>query len=341
VTAHLLWLQLPFLYLPMLIIGLAIYGADFEHPSGRIYIWTPFVLAVLHFVLRTWGRVFARREVAAPLLLVCAALIAFAYRPLHMDWWDERSTLQALRILAIGACSVFASHVGALRVQLEGGPRSTHAASAFGVLALFAVAGMLYPLLPLLTLAPLLATGAATASTLCEDHRSFRPVARFGGWHRFALLLVAIEFSLPLWDFQTDPRWALFFGLGLVGAGVGVFWARRSPLSAVALPAFAICMVAVSALDSTWVVCPTRAVVIGAAAGWLCYPLLDAPPKGDRAAQLSWCTPLWIFGLSLGFVLSANRAFLGLRLILWLPLLFPLIALIRGSAERPGRRSAA
>jgi len=341
VISHLLWLQLPFLYLPMLIIGLAIYGADFEHPSGRVYLWTPLVLAVLHVVLRAWGRVLARRELATPILIVGAALIAFAYRPLHMHWWDERSTMQALRILAIGVCSVLASHIGALRVQVEGGPRAARAACAFIALALLALSGMLYPLLPLLTLAPLLAAGAASTPVTCDEQRSFRPVARFGGWHRFAVMLVAIEFSLPLWDFQTDPRWALFFGLGLLGAGIGVFWARRAPLSAVALPALAICFAFVSALDSSWVVYPGRAVILGTAAGWLCFPLLDAPAQEGHPARLSWCTPLWVLGLLLGFVLSANRAFLGLRLILWLPLLIPLVALLRGSIDHSGRRSAA
>jgi len=340
-SAHLLWLQLPFLYIPMLMIGLAIYGADFEHRSGQIYQWTPLVLVLLHYFLRSFGRSLARPRIAGPVLIVCTLVVAFAYRPLHMDWWDERSTLQAVRILAIGVCSVLASHIGALRVQVEGGPRAARATGAFIALALFAVSGMLYPLLPLLTLAPLMAAGAAATPETCDEPRSFRPVARFGGWHRFALMLVAIEFSLPLWDFQTDPRWALFFGLGLLGAGIGVFWARRAPLSAVALPVLAFCMAFVSALDSGWVVCPGRAVILGTAAGWLCFPLLDAPAQEGRPARLSWCTPLWVLGLLLGFVLSANRAFLGLRLILWLPLLIPLVGLLRGSIDRPGRRSAA
>jgi hypothetical protein len=290
--------------------------------------------------LRTSGRALARRAVAAPLLIACAAAVGFAYRPLHMGWWDERSTSQAVRMLVIGICSLLAAHVGSRRVDESGGPRATHAAGAFCGLALFALSGMLYPLFALLALAPLMATGAASAPTNCSETRCFRPVARFGGWQRFAVLLIALEISLPLWDFQTDSRWALHFALGMLGAGSGVFVARRFPLVAVTLPLFALLCAAWSAFDSSFVIHPLRTLVIGTAAGWVLYPVLDAPARSSGGARLAWCTPLWMIGLLLGFVLSANRSFMALRLILWLPLLVPLIASFGGSLDRPRRRSA-
>lgn len=332
--SHLLWLQLPFLYLPLLVVGLAIYGADFEHPSGRIYLWTPVVLAVLHFVLRHFGRALARRDIAATLLIACAVAVAIAYRPLHMHWWDERSTSQAVRVLVIGVCSVLASQVGARRVNLAGGPRSGPAAGAFAALALLATAGMLYPLFALFALAPLMATGAAVDAQQVDGLRTSAPAARFRGWRRYAVLLFALELSLPLFDFQTDPRWALFFGLGLLGTALGVVLSGRRPFIAILLPVFAAASVAASALDSELIVSPSRAVLVGSAVGWLLHPLFEAPARDGEPARLSWCTPLWMLGLLLGFVLSANRAFLELRLLLWIPLLVPLIGIFREAPSR-------
>lgn len=338
--SHLLWLQLPFLYLPLLVVGLAIYGADFEHPSGRIYLWTPVVLALLHWILRLFGRALARRAVAATLLIACAVVVAIAYRPLHMAWWDERSTAQAVRVLAIGVCSALASQIGAYRVNRSGGPRSSHAAASFAGLALLATAGMLYPMFALLALAPLMATGAAVDSEESPADSSSGRAMRFGGWQRYALLLFAIEASLPLWDFQTDPRWALFLGLGLLGAALGSGLSRRYPFAAIMLPVLGTTCVIAAVIDSDLVVSPTRAVCVGAAVGWLLSPLFDAPTRLDEPARLSWCTPLWMLGFLLGFVLSANRAFMGFRLILWLPLLVPFVGIFGDAPSRYSSPSA-
>ncbi|MCA8981971.1 MAG: hypothetical protein H6831_08895 [Planctomycetes bacterium] len=333
--AHLLWLQLPFVYLPLLVVGLAIYGADFEHPSGRIYLWTPLVLAVLHSLLRHFGRVLAKREVSAAVLILGAAVVAYAYRPLHMSWWDERSTSQAAHILAIGVCSVFASQLGARRVTRAGGPDATHAACAFAVLALIATGGMLYPMIALLALAPLMAAGAAVDDEAPDAPRAERPATRFGGWRRYAVLLAGIELSLPLWDFQTDPRWALFLGLGLLGVAAGVVLAARRPLFAVLLPAFATVWTVAAAFDSAQTVCPMHALLVGAGTGWLLRPLFEARAVKDEPASLAWCTPVWIVGILLGYVLAANRSIMGLRLLFWLPLLIPLLGVFRNAPSRP------
>lgn len=338
-SAHLLWLQLPFLFLPMLIIGLATYGADFEHPSGQIYLWMPVVLTVTHWIAGALDPVLSKRRVAVPLLIASIAVVGVAYRPLHMHWWDERSVSQAVRVLVIGVCSVFASRIGALRIGAAGGPRADSSAAAFAALALIAVTGMLYPHLPLLALAPLMAFGAVADPLQTCSKRDQRPLSRFTGWHRYAVVLLALELSLPLWDFQTDPRWALFFGLGLLGMAIGALLARRFPFAAVALPTAAVLLVIAASFYSLLVVSPLHVLVVGSAAGWLLSAQLAAPTRDGAPANLAWCTPLWTFGMLLGFVLSANRMFMGLRLILWLPMLLPLLALFRDPTVSLRRRS--
>ena len=333
-TAHLLWLQLPFLYLPLLLASLAIYGADFEHPSGVVYQWTPVVVAVLHVVTRRFGRVLDDARVRGPLLVACAVVVAIAYRPLHMHWWDERSTTQAVRVLAVGVASVLASNLGAWRVARAGGPRTAPAARAFVVLAVALLGTLLYPLLPLLALAPIFAAGATLPDEVTVTaSQPRRHVAPFGGVHRYVVTLLALELSLPLWDLQTNPRWGLFAAAGLFGAALGLWWARRAPVTSVVLPIVAAFFALWSALDSDQVVALSRALVIGGAAGWILLPVLDARSTAERPASLSWVTPLWALGMLLGFVLSANRAFLGWRMLLWIPLVVVFALRVR----RPSR----
>lgn len=329
--AHLLWLQFALLYLPLLAASLAIYGADFEHASGDLYLWTPAVVAALHFVLRAFGRPLARREVAGPILIACAVVVAIAYRPLHMSWWDERSTQQAVRVLLVGVASVTAAAIGAFRVADQGGPRAGRSARAVLALAAAGCTTLLYPLMPLLTLAVMYAAGAA-ASDRDDAPPAPRPhLTPFGGRHRYALLLFALELSLPLWDLQTDARWGAFYGAGLAGFALGVLATRRFPVTAALLPALGALAVAASVVDSRLVVCPFTTVLVGAAAGWVAFPVLDADPRDGRPAGLRWITPLWILGFVMGFALSGNRAFLELRALLWLPFLLRWIPLPRAA----------
>lgn len=329
--SHLLWLQFTLLYLPLLAASLAIYGADFEHPSGDLYLWTPAIVAALHFVLRAFGRPLARREIAGPVLIACAVVVAIAYRPLHMSWWDERSTQQALRVLAVGVASVTAAAIGAFRVTDEGGPRAGRAAVAVLAMAAAGCTTLLYPLMPLLSLAPIFAAGAAAKERDDAPPAPRAHVTPFGGWHRYALLLFVLELSLPLWDLQTDARWGAFYGVALAGFALGLHATRRFPVAAVCLPALGAVAVAASVVDSRLVVCPATSAVVGAAAGWVAFPVLDAAPRDARPACLRWITPLWILAFVMGFALSGNRAFLELRALLWLPFALRWIPLPRSA----------
>ena len=117
--AQVLYFQFPFVYLLALVMGLVVYGSDFDSITGWLYVIPLIVLTVSH--RRLWSR---RFNLSSPkwLRVVCAfgALCAlFVYAPLHMNYWDEHSVSQAVWMALLGVFSYLISVAAATTISVQ------------------------------------------------------------------------------------------------------------------------------------------------------------------------------------------------------------------------------
>ena len=321
-------LQFPLLYLPLVVLGLGVFGSDFDAPSGRIFITLFLALLVLDFTLGRRVERLAHGAAASWIALLAIPVAALAYRPVHLSYWDEQSTSQAAAYALLGVFSWAVSRIGAGRARPPSGAPPFAPAAALGVLGLSWLGAALYPLLPTLALGGVFAglavavSGESAGSPPAAAERS----ARTGGLAAWGALLLGIDLFLVVWDYRWDSAWAPHLALAFAAAALGWVLARRFGAVLLGLGAANFLL---AALVRPFVLEYSHSAIAGLALGALLARALGG--------SLGRWTVLWTVGLGLGLALYENLAFAGWRALLLLPPLFLVLTSYR--AARVARQS--
>lgn len=314
-SSWLLLLQFPLLYLPLVILGLGVYGSDFDVLSGRLFLGLIPTLALLDHFLGKWLERRAVGTLATVLLLLGVLAAGVAYRPLHLAYWDEHSSSQAATFVLLGLLSWSASRIGAGRLRLQPAPGKLGLAGALVLLGLAWWSAALYPMMPTLMLGAGLALAAALGPLTGEPRCVSAPRALVlpDRWWTWGALLLGIDAWTCVWDYQWVPAWSGQLMVLFVAAAVGLFASRRvgSLLLALGVLNFVL-----AALVRPWGIEPAHALFAGLALGVLLRRSLaddDGAAVGGR--PLAGFSAYWVLGLVLGLALYQNLSFNALRLL--------------------------
>lgn len=327
--------QLPLLYLPLMAVGLGVWGSDLDEPAGRLFLGTFLALPLLDALVgRLWERV-ARGVVGTLLPLLGTLLAGAAYRPVHLGFWDERSAGQAALFCALGLVSWGVSRAGVARLREDGAGARPAFAAALVLLGACWLASTLYPLLPTLALGALFAllvvawrsrTGEVSGEPRWTPPRTTSLLA-------FGALLVGLDLYLVVWDLRFEVAWAWQVGGALAAAGIGVLLGRRLGEAALWLGGASFLA---SVLWRPWVLEPAHAALVGLALGVLLARTVRRGSREGRGGRFplgAW-SGFWLVGVVLGLSLYQNLAFAGWRAVLLVPPLL-LVVLARRRASTP------
>ena len=321
---HLALLQLPLLYMTTLVMGLALYGSDFDRASGRVVLVLIVALPLLALLAQRSARRLADPRVLTALGLAGIGAAALAYRGLHMDYWDEQSTALALRLAALGVLSVLLSAAGGARLRQRAldepgrGAARGRAAALVAIGAAWLGAG-LYPFVPLLAIGVVFAlaacdrphTPAGPARGPTPDAEPLRPL-RFGIL-RFGIVLVALDLSLVVFDCGVSLDWAPHLALAFAAAAAAASAPRAWRLAILGLGSASFVL---AALAPVYVLFYAHSAIAGAALGVLLARALEVGCARADGLVLAGASAAWTFGLALSVVFSLNLEFAVWRVVL-------------------------
>jgi hypothetical protein len=314
-------LQFPLVYLPLMVMGLGVFGSDFDELPGRLFIGLFLCLPILDRYLGKSVERATRGIVGGALLLVGVILAGLAYRPVHLGYWDEHSASQAFGFCALGLASWAIHRLGAARIRASGSFSPKPLAGALLCLAPVWLSASLYPLLPTLGLGALYTaigfSGGKAGASVPRRNRRWRSLA-FGSLVSWGALLVGIDLFLVVWDCRLDTRWGWHLFAACIAASVGAIAARR--WGGVLLGLGAANFVAL-VLFPAWVLCYGHSILAGAVLGVLLEgaALTDGDSEERGGAPLGYWPLFWFLGLALGLGLHENLAFAPWRVLLFLP----------------------
>lgn len=325
-------LQLPLLYLPLMVVGLGVWGSDFDELPGRLFIGTFLLLPPIDLLLGgRWER--AARGLPGTLLPLLGVLLAgIAYRPVHFGFWDEHSFAQALPFCALGLVSWGVSRAGVARLREDGAGAPAALAGALLALGVCWLSTALYPLLPTLGLgaifAALVVAWAPRAPEASAPPR-WRP-PRTTALLALGALLLGLDLFLVVWDYRHDSRWAWHLFAAFAAAGAGALLGRRVGPVVLWLGAINFALLAV---HRPWVLQIAHSIVAGLALGVLLERTVRrGTSEGAGRIPLGAWSVFWGLGLVLGLTLYQNLAFAGWRVLLLLP---PLVLMVMGRRQAP------
>lgn len=326
--AYLLYYQFAFLYLLAMIIGLVVFGSDFKGIAGWIYIVPLILLTVIH--KRIWSH---RYQISSGIgiWLICAigAVVAvLVYQPMHMGYWDEHSLSQAFLIAVLGVCSYLLSVVAAAHLDDHLAANKNESVLALVIIGLLWSLATQYPLAVLFCLAILFVIAAFWLHPLQAAPRvkaEMRP--RSDPFAKFAILLIAIDISCVVWDFEIDTQWAWYIAMSFLAAAAGYFVAgsgKRSDQWDQAIYLVVIANFLTAAVLPAYILWFLHVGIAGFCLGYL-LPAAIFRPHHTLQPTMGWT--VWFF---LGVVLSnawyANLLWASTRVVLLLP--FAIIALL-------------
>ncbi|MFH1177739.1 MAG: hypothetical protein V1750_10060 [Acidobacteriota bacterium] len=357
-TLLLVLFQLPFLVSTAVLIGLAVYGGDFNSPSGYLYLLPvllgPVLLPRSSEQTQAWLRAHARAWLVAGV-----ALGALAYRPLHLGFWDQHSWSQTLAITAFATVSLIVGWLAAGDAAAGVPGPSWHVSAALiPVAACFFVARW-YPH------APLLGAALIMAAALARCHNADAP-AKPGRLGRPDILDALLFCSMAqlgdvVWDYGVDSAWGPQLGLAFSAATVAVLaegclrrhpgspagtapWLLARPAEAAGV-ALAVAVSVATALRPQFLLSPLRQLLVGVALGLAIAAILESLSR--RTAAASRLMRVWLAS-SLGLAFSSQlsmqlEAFPAARLVYLLPLALSLLLALKPAPADPanvGGRSA-
>ena len=326
---YLLLFQFTLLYCITIVLGLVVYGSDFDTAAGKLYLVPFLAVPVLHRYMNVFANRLASPALAMLILLTGAILALWVYRPLHFDYWDEHSVNQAILLALLGLFSYLGAVVASVRLRhWQGNHRRAATVSwlVLGLLWMFAVA---YPMIPLLAIAMIMAVAmlwsAPITQTLPVKQRSMVLAA---GTMKYLAFLVVLDLGLMVWDYQVDTRWAWHISGAFIAAALGCWLAftgnRRFLWPVVAI----VCVNFIAAILWPWfVIHPLHSMLIGLCLGWIAGYLLRGDTQVDPVALLSLALPLFL-GLTVGYLFYANLAYAAWRAIFLVPLVILVAALL-------------
>ena len=333
---YLLLFQFTLLYCVTTVLGLVVYGSDFDATAGKLYLIPLIAVPVLHRYLKGNARRLAAPKAATPILLAGAVLALLAYRPLHFGYWDEHSVSQAILLALLGLFSYLGAVVASVRLRHWQGNHQRAATASWLVLGLFWMFAVAYPMIPLLAIAMIMAVAVLWSVPFTQTlPLKQRPVVFAAGAVKYLMFLVVLDLGLTVWDYQVDSRWAWHISGAFLTAALGCWLAftgkRRFFWPVVAI----VCINFVAAILWPWyVVHPLHSALIGISLGWIAGYLLRGDTQLNPVTLLALALPLFL-GLIVGYLFYANLAYAAWRAIL----LIPLAIVVAMSLRRPSTPS--
>lgn len=211
-TQILLSLQFSLLMVPVLIIGLLVFGSDFKQGSGWIYTAGLVIIIALHLSRRFWA---ARvNELAVKLFALLAGIGGvWVYQAMHVGYWDERNYLQAVLVSLLS----IASAVISIRAQYRCNEPinvKTVTLSAVVIVCSWLLAAY-YTMLPLLSVAIILIAFFLIDSPAFPE-RIEKVRHKPGFRYRYAVFLMSLDMFLVVWDFKVNTEWAFYLASSLL-----------------------------------------------------------------------------------------------------------------------------
>ncbi len=325
---HLLYFQFGFMYLPALVIGLVVYGSDFDGVTGWLYVVPLVMMIVAHKPV--WSRRFALCGGSPTKLLsgMGAAAGLFAYAPLHLSYWDEHSLSQAMWMALLGLCSYLLSVGAAGGTRFQPTPCPSCAVSALALIGALWLMAAYYPMIIIFFLAVLFIVAAfglrplQPAQTIKDGNMQGDIIARY------TLLLLAADIASVVWDYQVNTSWALYVGIGLLAAAFGYYInsVRRSDQIDQAIYIAALVNFTLAAVWPAYLLWIGHAVVAGLCLGYILpQAITTGSERNIREFSMGWI-PWFFMGLVLSNAWYANLQWAITRLVLITP--FAVLALL-------------
>lgn len=332
----LLFFQFALLYIPILVIGLIVYGSDFNEPTGWVYLGSLAFISILHFSRRLWS-VFMGRLATMLFLLIGVTVGMVAYRDLHFSFWDEHSLKQAILVSILGVCSYLAS-VYAARVLLGkvSEDRLDHSATEMmKCLVIFAVVWLIsvaYPMTAVIAVIIIL----AIAMVWLEPAVALLGKTVKGQFARqYLLFLFTLDAAIIIWDSEIDTRWGGYIALTMITTALGIYLAGlKKPAILYVGYGLGVLNIIVLIVFPVYVLNYLHSFVAGIALGICLAGVQSAQMTGGSLAKQKideamnyWPSIFLALGLGAGFY--AHLTIAHWRAVLLLPLLFVISRVIK------------
>jgi len=208
----LLSLQFSLLMVPVLLIGLIVFGSDFKQGSGWIYTSGLLLIIALHLSRRFW--VTRMNETGVKALSMLAGVSGvWVYQQMHVGYWDERNYVQALLVSLLSIVSAIVS----IRAQYRG---SVEINAKSATLSAIVIVGS-WLLAAYYTMIPIMAVAIILLASMLSSPPPFPSRVEKGGRdpgfrYRYAVFLMSLDMFLVVWDFKVNTEWAFYVASSLL-----------------------------------------------------------------------------------------------------------------------------
>jgi len=314
-TQILFSLQFSLLMVPVLIIGLLVFGSDFKQGSGWIYTAGLSLIIALHLSRRFW--VTRVSEISIKSLAVLAGLAGiWAYQPMHVGYWDERSYLQGFLVSFVSVVSAIVSIRAQYRCEGAIGVK-TVLLSAVVIVASWLLAAY-YTMLPLLSVSIILLS-LILAESPPFPGRIEKARQKPGFRYRYAVFLMSMDMFLVVWDFKVNTEWAFYLASSLLIIFVVLLLPAFSRFWNIVIYLIGACNFLLAIYYPPFVIYYAHSVWSGLILGALIKQLMIR----SRANQSNDIFNLWgsiMLGLFVGYAFYAHLEDASWRAILLVPL---------------------
>ena len=208
----LLSLQFSLLMVPVLLIGLIVFGSDFKQGSGWIYTSGLLLIIALHLSRRFWVTRISETGVKA-LSMLAGVSGVWVYQHMHVGYWDERNYVQALLVSLLSIVSAIVS----IRAQYRG---SVEINAKSATLSAIVIVGS-WLLVAYYTMIPILAVAIILLASMLSSPPPFPSRVEKGGRdpgfrYRYAVFLMSLDMFLVVWDFKVNTEWAFYISVSFL-----------------------------------------------------------------------------------------------------------------------------
>ena len=339
----LLLLQFPLLYCVSVVLGLIVYGSDFDEITGQLYLIPLLLIPALHFFKKQFYHFLSNTGVIAIVLVTGLLSALLVYSQLHFAYWDEHNMRQAALLAVLGICSYLASVVAANRI-LQDATASRQQSQRFNLsMALLVIAGSwllsaVFPMANIFVIAGIMLTHLMFYMGFRGENLSITiETTKVSFVFQYLIFLIIMQLGLVIWDYQVDTDWGVSLFVAFVCAALVAGMAEQLkqrlfvPVAVITIFNFIVTVV-----WPEFVISIVNSALVGACLGWVLSSVLH--PSGrlmpHRAVGLTWTVFL---GLVFGYLFYANLEFASYRLILLLP---PLILLFFNTQKDVSKNTA-
>jgi len=334
--------QFPFLFLTLLMVGFGIYGNQLNTWAGAVYIAWMIVFVFFSGLARRALENGATASRIAALAVGGVVFAVAAYRPMHLGYWDERSTMQAIWISGVGIYSALFAFLGAHRVRTLAHGHKNAQAFALLCVAIGWLTAIEFAMFPLLVIALVFVLFCAFPESVSKTEPApgdvgvsepqHIPVA----WLGYGAMLVGVEIGATLWDFGLMRAWAPHLAIVFACAAAGLRLTAGRPRLGHALLVLGAVNFAIASVAAGYPIHPAHTAIAGLWLGAILANLLRDSGEPHSIARVTRSLNVaWLLGLAVSYALSRNLKYMEWRLVL----LAPLLLLARPRTMRSSERA--